>query len=93
MRARGRARAAQRLTLSRIVVAVVGDSICAGSPLWDPDPAVRRKIDEPDERSQWLWWAMRANPELELRNFGVHGERTDQNPATGERQARDRHGR
>jgi lysophospholipase L1-like esterase len=61
-----------------VIVACLGDSITAGSPLWDPDPAVRRKIEEPDERSQWLWWAMRANPELELRNFGVYGERTDQ---------------
>jgi lysophospholipase L1-like esterase len=39
---------------------------------------VRAKLEEPDERSQWLWWAMRANPELDLRNHGVHGERTDQ---------------
>ena len=61
-----------------MIVACLGDSITAGSPLWDPDPAVRRKLEEQDERSQWLWWAMRANPELDLRNFGVHGERTDQ---------------
>ncbi len=27
--------------MERIVVAVAGDSISAGSPLWDPDPAVR----------------------------------------------------
>jgi len=61
-----------------VIVACLGDSITAGSPLWDPDPAVRRKIEQPDERSQWVWWAMRANPDLDLRNHGVHGERTDQ---------------
>lgn len=61
-----------------MVIACLGDSITAGSPLWDPDESVRKKIDNPDERSQWLWWAMREHGELELRNFGVHGERTDQ---------------
>lgn len=61
-----------------MIIACLGDSITAGSPLWDPDPAVRKKIENPDERSQWLWWAMRMHGELELRNFGVHGERTDQ---------------
>ena len=78
MRARRRARAAQRLTLSRIVVAVVGDSISAGSPLWDPDPAVRAGIAAPDERSQWQWWASRADPRLRFRTSAVHGERTDE---------------
>ena len=61
-----------------MIIACLGDSITAGSPLWDPDPDVRKKIENPDERSQWLWWAMRMHGELELRNFGVHGERTDQ---------------
>jgi lysophospholipase L1-like esterase len=61
-----------------IVVACLGDSITAGSPLWDPDPAVRKKIERPDEQSQWAWWAMVANPEYDLRNRGVYGERTDQ---------------
>ncbi|HZS24198.1 MAG TPA: GDSL-type esterase/lipase family protein [Gaiellaceae bacterium] len=61
-----------------MIVACLGDSITAGSPLWDPDPAVRARIDAPDERSQWGWWAMRAKPSLELRNHGVYGERTDE---------------
>jgi len=61
-----------------VIIACLGDSITAGSPLWDPDPEVRKKIDRPDERSQWEWWAMRLHGELDLRNFGVHGERTDQ---------------
>ena len=60
------------------MVAVVGDSISAGSPLWDPDPAVRARIATPDERSQWQWWAARDNPRLEFRTTAVYGERTDQ---------------
>ena len=64
--------------MERIVVAVVGDSISAGSPLWDPDPAVRARIPAPDERSQWQWWAARADPRLEFRTTAVYGERTDQ---------------
>ncbi len=62
--------------MSRLVVACLGDSITAGSPLWDPDPA-RRGPDE-DERSQWGWWAAQRAPRLELRNHGVYGERTDE---------------
>jgi lysophospholipase L1-like esterase len=61
-----------------VIVACLGDSITAGSPLWDPDPAVRAHIGEPDERSQWQWWAALAAPQLEFRNHGVYGERTDQ---------------
>jgi lysophospholipase L1-like esterase len=61
-----------------VIVACLGDSITAGSPLWDPDPVVRARIGEPDERSQWQWWAAHAAPELDFRNHGVYGERTDQ---------------
>jgi lysophospholipase L1-like esterase len=63
---------------TNIVVAVVGDSISAGSPLWDPEPAVRARIAAPDERSQWQWWAARADARLEFRTSAVYGERTDQ---------------
>ena len=59
-------------------VAVIGDSISAGSPLWDPDPAVRARIAIPDERSQWQWWAAQADPSLVFRTSAVYGERTDQ---------------
>jgi len=61
-----------------VIVCCIGDSITAGSPLWDPDPAVRAGIAAPDERSQWEWWAGRSDASLELRNHGVNGERTDQ---------------
>jgi lysophospholipase L1-like esterase len=64
--------------MARLVVAVAGDSISAGSPLWDPDPGVRVRIPAPDERSQWQWWASRADDRLEFRTSAVHGERTDQ---------------
>jgi lysophospholipase L1-like esterase len=64
--------------MAEIVVAVVGDSISAGSPLWDPDPGVRARIAAPDERSQWQWWAARADVRLEFRTSAVYGERTDQ---------------
>jgi lysophospholipase L1-like esterase len=66
------------LDVSRIVVAVAGDSISAGSPLWDPDPAVRVRIPAPDERSHWQWWASQADERLEFRTTAVYGERTDQ---------------
>jgi len=64
--------------MAEIVVAVVGDSISAGSPLWDPDPVVRARIASPDERSQWQWWAGRADSRIEFRTSAVYGERTDQ---------------
>jgi len=64
--------------MAEIVVAVAGDSISAGSPLWDPDPAVRARIAAPDERSQWQWWAARADAGLGFRTTAVYGERTDE---------------
>ena len=64
--------------MAEIVVAVAGDSISAGSPLWDPDPAVRARIAAPDERSQWQWWAAQADARLAFRTTAAYGERTDQ---------------
>src|ERR671926_1376322 len=65
--------------MQRVMVAALGDSITAGSPLWDPDPAVRRRIGAAlDERSQWEWWAARTRPELSLVNCGVYGERAEE---------------
>jgi lysophospholipase L1-like esterase len=62
----------------KVVVAALGDSITAGSPLWDPDEAVRAQLEAPDERSQYEYWAAREHSELEFRNCGVFGERTDE---------------
>lgn len=61
------------------LVAALGDSITAGAPLWDPDPATRAGLAATaDERSQYEYWAARADPSLEFRNCGASGERTDQ---------------
>ena len=61
------------------VVAALGDSITAGSPLWDPDEAVISRIGSAaDPRSQYEYWAQRRLPNAEFRNCGVFGERTDQ---------------
>jgi lysophospholipase L1-like esterase len=62
-----------------VIVACLGDSITAGSPFWDPDPRVRARIGGAlDERSQWGWWAALRHPDIEFRNCGVYGERTDE---------------
>jgi len=48
MRARRRSRAA--LT----IVVCIGDSITAGSPLWDPDPVVRAGISKPETKTNTI---------------------------------------
>jgi lysophospholipase L1-like esterase len=65
--------------MDNTVVACLGDSITAGSPLWDPDPDVRARVGaDLDERSQWHWWAARLDGTLDFRNHGVYGQRTDE---------------
>ena len=60
-------------------MAALGDSITAGSPAWDPDPAVRAGIrPKPDPASQYEHWAALRDPRLEFRNCGVYGQRTDE---------------
>jgi lysophospholipase L1-like esterase len=54
------------------VVAALGDSITAGSPLWDP------AAESGDPTSQYEYWAAMKDPTLEFRNCGVYGERTDE---------------
>jgi lysophospholipase L1-like esterase len=54
------------------VVACLGDSITEGSPYWDS----RRRAGDPE--GQWEHWAGLLHPELEFRNFGIGGERTDE---------------
>lgn len=61
------------------VVSALGDSITAGTPLWDPNPNVRETIGPAlDERSQWPYWVALKEAGLSIRNHGVNLERTDQ---------------
>jgi len=62
------------------VVAALGDSITAGSPLWDPSPLVRQQIGPfVNDQSQYEYWAERLLGNfVRFRNCGVFGERTDQ---------------
>jgi lysophospholipase L1-like esterase len=65
--------------VDRTLIAALGDSVTAGAPGYDPDPAVRERPDVGDNpRSQWEYWARREHPDLQFRNCGVRGERTDQ---------------
>ena len=62
-----------------IVVAALGDSITAGSPAYDPDPKAAAYLGfGSDVRSQWEYWAAKADSRLGFRNCGVYGDRTDQ---------------
>jgi len=61
------------------LVAALGDSIAAGSPIWDPDQAVRETIGGAlDPESQFEYWAQLRIPDTRWRNCGVFGERTDE---------------
>jgi lysophospholipase L1-like esterase len=61
------------------VIASLGDSITAGTPHWDPDPARREAIgSQLDRQSQYGYWAEREQPGSDFRNCGVPGERTDE---------------
>jgi len=77
-------RAPVKAALDPTLVAALGDSITAGSPLWDPDSTIRAQISastgmEPDARSQWEYWFERTDPrKRRVRNCGVFGERTDE---------------
>ena len=65
---------------ARTLVAALGDSITAGSPAWDPDPAIRERIGpDLDPDSQFpLWAEIHLGRDSGVRNCGVFGERTDQ---------------
>ena len=61
------------------LVATLGDSITAGSPGYDPDPRMRETLGfGANQKSQWQYWAQKAQPDLRFRNCGVYGQRTDQ---------------
>ena len=58
--------------MARTIVACLGDSITEGSPYWDS----RRSSGDPE--GQWEHWAGLLHPELEFRNHGIWGQRTDE---------------
>jgi lysophospholipase L1-like esterase len=62
------------------VVASLGDSITAGSPLWDPDREIRaQRPDAINPQSQYQYWAQALlKARVRFRNCGVLGERTDE---------------
>jgi lysophospholipase L1-like esterase len=62
-----------------LLVAALGDSITAGSPGYDPDPAERaRRGFGDDPESQWEHWAAARDSRLRFRNCGIYGQRTDE---------------
>ena len=63
------------MATDRIRLSALGDSITAGNPGYDPDPA-RRPFEGDDPESQYLYWAAQADPRIEFRNHGVGGETT-----------------
>lgn len=55
----------------------MGDSTTAGTPGW------KSRIEAPpagagDQTSQYAWWLMQDEPDWEVLNHGVNGERSDQ---------------
>lgn len=69
----------ERAPAAGTIVAALGDSITAGSPRWDPNPAIREQIgSQLDRRSQYELWAERSVPDTDFRNCGVPGELSDE---------------
>ena len=63
----------------QVLVAALGDSITSGSPGYDPDTSRRAALGFGDDpKSQYEYWAERADPGLRFRNCGVFGQRTDE---------------
>ncbi len=62
-----------------VSVAALGDSITAGNPLYDPDPAQRDALGfGAQEESQYPYWAAQNDRSLDFVNCGVFGQRTDE---------------
>ena len=63
--------------MTRTTIVAMGDSTTAGTPGW------KSRVEAPptgsgDETSQYAYWLMKAEPEWEVINQGVNGERSDQ---------------
>jgi lysophospholipase L1-like esterase len=64
-------------SLDRTVVAALGDSTTAGTPLFK-SPVEAPPHGEGDATAPFPYWLMQAEPSWDVRNLGVNGERTDQ---------------
>jgi lysophospholipase L1-like esterase len=71
-------------SLDRTVVAALGDSTTAGTPLFK-SPVEAPPDGEGDARAPFPYWLMQREPSWDVRNLGVNGERTDQIRARWER--------
>jgi lysophospholipase L1-like esterase len=77
--AKGRAAKSSAHGGAKQVIVAIGDSITAGYPDYSPTPEIRAQQHAGDNpRSQWEYWAQRKHPELQIRNCGVPGDRTDE---------------
>ena len=61
----------------KVTIVAMGDSTTAGTPGW------KSRVELPpdgggDERSQYAYWLMQAQPDWRVLNMGVNGERSDQ---------------
>ncbi|HJR60097.1 MAG TPA: GDSL-type esterase/lipase family protein [Vicinamibacterales bacterium] len=70
--------------VKKITIVAMGDSTTAGTPGW------KSRVEAPpggagDETSQYAYWLMQGQPEWEIVNQGVNGERSDQILARFER--------
>jgi hypothetical protein len=63
--------------LSTITVVCLGDSTTAGTPLFK-SPIESPPDGDGDEQSQFGYWLQRAQPEWQVLNRGVNGERSDE---------------
>lgn len=71
-------------SLDRTVVAALGDSTTAGTPLFK-SPVEAPPHGEGDATAPFPYWLMQREPSWDVRNLGVNGERTDQIRARWER--------
>jgi lysophospholipase L1-like esterase len=67
----------RRATLYRTRIVALGDSTTAGTPAFQ-SPLEAPPNGRGDETSQYSYWLMKAQPDWDVLNRGVNGERSDQ---------------
>ena len=67
----------KKATLTRTRIVALGDSTTAGTPGFQ-SPLEAPPNGRGDETSQYAYWLMKAQPDWEVLNRGVNGERSDQ---------------